>query len=446
MNQLTAQIISLGELKPEDIGSNKINSFLPYRKGAKEFDFEAVGSSALSSLMGREVKRTYTFDKFRDDCLQYLKNKLSDSSVLADLEKMYFTDKAITKTSPEFLLLDSQSKGNASTKHLIGVFLSFLLGRSARVQFSSKTSFIERIFLDILNRNLKDNGPTATESCYLPFVADRFYADLLFLSKHPDYFLDQIGSCIELYTFIYCSQLGLNIRSWAQGVLPESKPLYFILDTEKASSERSNLVNFGYRSVADPMAEVFPILSMLEHFNNDATQIKMPLWAFSKAIRDASEHEQQAAFQSLRTFAKNFREERKLSEIANPAEDAIDAMRHIIMYGTRQFLKTVNTGRHRVQQQYMEVFDKEVAKNFIQVRGRSGKVLVVNQDFILLLTNLTVGDRKSLRFQELLVEFQSRGFYFDKSSQQALINFYERVGNVDRMSDSGDAVYVRNTI
>ena len=73
-------------------------------------------------------------------------------------------------------------------------------------------------------------------------------------------------------------------------------------------------------------------------------------------------------------------------------------------------------------------------------------MLVVNQDFILLLTNLAIADRSSIRFQELLREFQSRGFYFDKSSQQALINFFERVGNVDRMSDSGDAVYVRNTI
>ena len=47
---------------------------------------------------------------------------------------------------------------------------------------------------------------------------------------------------------------------------------------------------------------------------------------------------------------------------------------------------------------------------------------------------------------ELLEEFKSRGVYFDKKTQQSLIGFYERVGNVERMSDSGDAVYVRKTI
>ncbi|MER0461339.1 DNA phosphorothioation-dependent restriction protein DptG [Aeromonas caviae] len=29
---------------------------------------------------------------------------------------------------------------------------------------------------------------------------------------------------------------------------------------------------------------------------------------------------------------------------------------------------------------------------------------------------------------------------------QQLVSFYERMGNVERMSDSGDAVYVRKTL
>ena len=183
---------------------------------------------------------------------------------------------------------------------------------------------------------------------------------------------------------------------------------------------------------------------MLEHFNNDATSLKEPLWAFANAVQNASTAEQQDALASLTAFSERFREERKLASMPQAPSNAIEAMQQLVSYGVRQFAE--GTGRHRVQMQYMEVFDKEVAKNFIQARGRSGKVLVVNQDFVLLLTNLAIADRKSVRFQELLVEFRSRGFYFDKSSQQALINFYERVGNVDRMSDSGDAVYVRNTI
>jgi DNA phosphorothioation-dependent restriction protein DptG len=70
----------------------------------------------------------------------------------------------------------------------------------------------------------------------------------------------------------------------------------------------------------------------------------------------------------------------------------------------------------------------------------------MNQDYLIMLTNLAVGVNQRLRLHELLEEFRARGVYFDKVTQQKLVSFYERVGNIERMSDSGDAVYVRKTI
>jgi DNA phosphorothioation-dependent restriction protein DptG len=64
----------------------------------------------------------------------------------------------------------------------------------------------------------------------------------------------------------------------------------------------------------------------------------------------------------------------------------------------------------------------------------------------LLLTNIAIEDRKQLRFQDLMHEFNQRGVYFDQQSQNTLVELYERVGNIDRKSDSGDAVYVKTTL
>ena len=72
--------------------------------------------------------------------------------------------------------------------------------------------------------------------------------------------------------------------------------------------------------------------------------------------------------------------------------------------------------------------------------------MIINQDYLLLLTNLTIGSDKRMQFQKLIKGFKNRGVWFDQQSEQALIEFYERVGNLERMSDSGDAVYVRKTI
>ena len=49
-------------------------------------------------------------------------------------------------------------------------------------------------------------------------------------------------------------------------------------------------------------------------------------------------------------------------------------------------------------------------------------------------------------FTDLRKGFELRGFYLDNQSLQQLVSFYERMGNVERMSDSGDAVYVRKTL
>ncbi|MCP1318066.1 DNA phosphorothioation-dependent restriction protein DptG [Halomonas sp. 707B3] len=110
------------------------------------------------------------------------------------------------------------------------------------------------------------------------------------------------------------------------------------------------------------------------------------------------------------------------------------------MFGTK------GTNQNDVNNRYVNAFVNEIAPHFVQVRGRSGRVLTISQDYLLLLTNLAIGSRKQVQFQELLQEFRKRGVWFDRQSEQAIIRFLERIGNVERMSDSGDAVYVRKTL
>ncbi|WP_320408131.1 DNA phosphorothioation-dependent restriction protein DptG [Acinetobacter sp. 105-3] len=70
----------------------------------------------------------------------------------------------------------------------------------------------------------------------------------------------------------------------------------------------------------------------------------------------------------------------------------------------------------------------------------------MQQSHLLLLTNLVIGKREKIRLYELIKELERRGIFFDKESRKALVEFYERLGNVEKMSDSGDAIYVKKTI
>lgn len=102
--------------------------------------------------------------------------------------------------------------------------------------------------------------------------------------------------------------------------------------------------------------------------------------------------------------------------------------------------------RHKYNQDLIKGQLSTICEPFVHKRGRAGQVLVINQDYLVLLTNLAIGEKDKLRLHELVKAFEARGIWFDKQSQQALVDFYERMGNVERMSDSGDAVYVKKTV
>lgn len=438
---LVEKLIGLADLQVEN--KNTLTSFLPFRKGGKEFEYAAVGGSVLCALAGKRPLKAFTLEKFRTECIDRLKRRLSDPHVVDDLQKMYFDGDAILNRSPRFLLLKSGTGDNFSTKHLTEIFSGFVSVNS-NVNFGGSVTFIEKLFIDVLDENLKDQVFKRREQPYLPFVADCFQKDLLYLGSHADYLMANFESFFELYNVIYCTQLALNITQWRTGIPPIARPLYFILDNERFSSERTQLTSFGFKPLETSVSRVFPWLSVLEYLNDGNDSPAEPLWAFAAAILRSSKDSQQTAANSLREFASRFQRDRKLIEKSPDGNTAIDALELLLQYSELQFAE--GTGRHRVQVQYFEAFEKTVAPNFIQTRGRAGKVLVINQDFVLLLTNLAIGNRARLRFQEVMKEFQIRGFYFDKQSQQALISFFERVGNVERLSDSGDAVYVRSTI
>src|SRR5262249_14291280 len=158
---------------------------------------------------------------------------------LQHIQHMYFDNSVLFKASPEFLLLgrQTQAKDTAANRHLSRIFQSFMAQQPDYKTLESQANFIERIFLTILRNDLQETPPACGEAPYLPFIARLFVHDLHFLTLNTDYMLQQLESFLELYNFLYCAQLALNIRNWVQDE-PQSKPLYFILDTEKANQER----------------------------------------------------------------------------------------------------------------------------------------------------------------------------------------------------------------
>ncbi|NWA32032.1 DNA phosphorothioation-dependent restriction protein DptG [Pseudomonas sp. C6002] len=425
---------------------NKLDSYLPLRNKGNDFDWEVVTGLVLGNILGKQVS-DYSFQQFQEGCKSKISSLMDEPDFWQVLERMYFTDEDIFKVSPLFLLFKAPYSGNLKSEFgaanwRMATLFSNLLGKYRCTENLSGTlNFLESAMLEVLDKNLTcdfaDKFPR--ERAYLPYISEAFQDDMSFLAAHPKYLLDELSNTLKLYSFTYCAQLALNVRSWRDGT-PQSKPLYFILDSEKASSERVKIRNNGYRVFSSTCGWLFPILSALEVLQQG--QEKRPLWqVYSEAIEYPDQSE---LLNTLNVYLQSFIFERKLQP-RDKCKCVKTAFAQLQDVAIEQF-HVENTDRGTVNKKYIAALETQLCSHFVQARGRAGKVLVINPDMLLLLTNLSIGANEKLRLHELIREFERRGFYLDNQSQQVLVSFYERMGNIERMSDSGDAVYVRKTV
>lgn len=65
---------------------------------------------------------------------------------------------------------------------------------------------------------------------------------------------------------------------------------------------------------------------------------------------------------------------------------------------------------------------------------------------LVLMTKVSIGDKKQVRLNELFDEFRKRGIYLDNQSQESIVEFYEKLNLIEKKSDSGDAQYVKGIL
>ncbi|WMC09823.1 DNA phosphorothioation-dependent restriction protein DptG [Oceanimonas pelagia] len=429
-------------LTPTD--KNKLSNYWPIRNKGNDFDWETITGVVLSLALRKQVK-TYELTDYQEDCKQRFFAKLDEPEFWTVLERSYFSSQALYNISPLFLLFKARGRqsgrldASAPDLRLCKLFAGLMGNFFLQDALDDHLNFVEQEMLSVLRKNLQPGTAIENdEHPYLPFLNKVFREDIEFLAKHPQYLLQALPKTLRLYAFSYCAQLALNITDWQE---PKSRPLYFILETEKASSERTSVKRSGYKLLAAACERVFPLLSAL-----DALQLPekpaRPLW---QIYQEALEYyDQPKLLNELNTYLQAFIEKRELVPRAE-AHDVSEAFEQLKELAIEQF-RDARTTRGGVNKKYVKELEQQLLSDFIQARGAAGRTLVLNQDQVLLLTNLTIGKADKLRLHELRKGFEQRGFYLDNQTLQALVDFYERMGNVERMSDSGDAVYVRKTL
>ncbi|NPU90387.1 MAG: DNA phosphorothioation-dependent restriction protein DptG [Gammaproteobacteria bacterium] len=451
-------------------GNNVLNSYFPSRTSiAKEGDFDwgvaaaivirnlyrkRLNSKLLRNLEGDfQDKEKAAIAKFEEVCRADFHSKLDETELWIYIKEMYFDVGSIYQLAPESLLFKLAPLTASSAQHrLADMFSSLMHGFNLpKIQWEAsnfiESQVIKSLQSEVILEEMKDNSQTLSkginEKPYLPFLTQMFRRDLQFLGTRPKYLLAQIDNLLRLYGYLYTAQLALNIKNTRER--PIVRPLYFILENESASRERTNLSAFGHQAVQKAMQYIFPYLSMnesLQFIDKEKGDRRIPLWELAETLSQNDSI-------PLRKYAKEFAKDRneEIDFVFDHDETVSDPhywLEVLLKTAVDQFGK--KRTRAAAQEKFVRTTEHELCSTFAKSRGQAGKVLVMNQDYITLITNLAVGEKEKLRLGDLIKEFNYRGIFFDKQSQQALVRFYERVGNVERMSDSGDAVYVRKTL
>jgi DNA phosphorothioation-dependent restriction protein DptG len=313
--------------------------------------------------------------------------------------------------------------------------------------FNNKKSddILTEIILSKLDA-LKESKPKKQQ--YEPLLSsliNQYQDDIVFLSKYKDYFLTSFPLLTHYYVFMYACQLLLKFEQFTEADFETTQPLYFALEWESVSKRRKAADELeGFKFIKGKSINLFPhihTISQLSHnvFNEElfSRGEKLHFMPYSKLyqlIQSKGEEFEAAFLSELKQWIKEYSSLKKI-QVKDHSENVPEAFK-VLFLCLREGMNT------DVCDKYGKNIEDLGANQFIKSRGSLGQILNIKHDFLLLLTAVSVKNKR-IPLNELFLEFEKRGIAFDRYSKKEIINLFDKLNILDKKSDSGDAQYVK---
>ncbi|BES64343.1 hypothetical protein SANA_07820 [Gottschalkiaceae bacterium SANA] len=281
--------------------------------------------------------------------------------------------------------------------------------------------------------------------CLIPEIREMFEKDLLFLCTSQKKFLDNVEKLITFYLFFITSQTILALRRGFDDNESNIQNVFYFLDWEKVSRSRTGYQQ-GWKMIEKRSENIFAYVNLLQILNMTKNRnFKGSFADISCALSELSEFE-------MSEFKKDVVEinNKILSIIGYDRQGKVKKSISKEYDCLNELLQTLidakDKGNRRVAPAY-ERYQKNIksiaALGLLKARGQLGNTLNLNQEWIIFLTRLCIGERDKIRLNELWEELAKRGVNFDKYSREMIISYFEKINILEKKSDSGDAQYVR---
>lgn len=431
-----SDVEKLIEKNNESAYSNIADQFLPIGPQTlkdHKLDWDRVYQTLIEDLyqlsLGKRNK-----ENLKTEMLESFKNSRDTRELVEVFDELYLSPNTIINITPLAYLVASEETLSARTKTMMKIVQGLLTSPSSEELMSTGNNPIESLLIEKIRDLCQTKTFNKNRLTYLPFLAEVFTKDIKTLTQNPGYFLSELEGFINIYTFLYLTQLTKHLCIPSNRYqTPTAKPLYFILETESASKERHECNQYGYDHLFSKtngiVLNLFPYLGYLGRLSGE------PSWMLINSSNNFLPKINRFNELIGQLFGEVYRHEDSLQAALN---SGLNLQKQIFE----------KTSRKDANKKVVEIFEKKFATEFITDRKAAGKYFVLNSSMILLLTNLVISgsSESKLLIDDVIEGFKERGIWLDIKSKKALLKFYENVGNIEKLSDSGDAVYVKTTI
>ncbi len=229
----------------------------------------------------------------------------------------------------------------------------------------------------------------------------------------------------------------------------EIRPIYFTFEGEEKLSKTRVSYEYGWRNLEKSINRIFSHINFLKVLNLSNGKSVYSYQDIAYRIRNMSQEELEILDQQVSQLMEEYKNKLSgdtkwelMGTVMRPYD--IPVLNNMYLFFSMIDHQFNQTSRSKPYNEYKQWFVHFCQKSFLKSRGRSGKMLILDTDYLLFFTKMIIQDMPKIRLKKLFEEFETRGIIFDRDTQTAIIDYFEKLNLLEKKSDSGDAIYVKS--
>ena len=427
--------------------------------------FPFTGSSSdevlnsFDNILGAFLRTLYSFEEPEEiNCKTILSSICNDvafsgvspvclQSIIKDL--YFINDNTIRCTNINTYKHMPGTKNNQKiSEYLVSAICDADVIKQALEDGGTSNNILDSLFEEHLPE-LKPMKNNVNYLSLIPQIKEYFTKDLVFLIKNKNTDFFDIVQLMSYYYFFYTSQVILNLNRF--GSKPtEIIPVFFCTEWERTSKSRECFQR-GWKQIESKLKTMFSHAVLLEMLNQTSENCKEKYDYYSLI----QEYNSASGFEKVRVFSEIEELKNKYTTVYVKPESFEYKLDNYKKGNLESLIKGFfddimlqfeSSNRNRANDAYKKGFYDFSRNNYIQNRRVCGLMLALNEDLLILMTKVSIGHEKQVQLNKLFEEFNKRGIYMDKQTQESIVEFYEKLNLIEKKSDSGDAQYVKGIL